>query len=293
MNRAGWRRLWRHSYRLGWGWLLRGFRHRWRGARVGLCRLLVPLDPWRYYELGRVAEQEFAGPCLDVSSPKLLASLLQHEQRGRWLGVDLFRTEVENWRWVDPSLSLEVQDARALACADSSFDHAICISVVEHIAGDGDGRAMAELWRVLRPGGVLHLTTNVSSQSRELHHRRGLWGDASERTADGGVFFERHYSPSDIERRLLVQAWEITEREYAMQVDPGIEERFYQRSPWSYLWGGMLRFWCARNFVTSSDPACLLPDRHGVVYLRLRKPAAGTGVPPPVDIEPRLDPELH
>src|SRR5262245_65884272 len=79
----GWLRLWRHSYRLGLRWLARGARNGWKGRRVGLQRLLVPLDPWRYYELGRVAEQPFDGRCLDVSSPKLLMSLLQHEGRGR------------------------------------------------------------------------------------------------------------------------------------------------------------------------------------------------------------------
>ena len=60
---------------------------------AGVYRLLVPLEPWRYYELGRVASEPFAGDCLDVSSPKLLASLLQREGRGRWTAVDLLPDE--------------------------------------------------------------------------------------------------------------------------------------------------------------------------------------------------------
>src|SRR4051812_19947195 len=93
----GWQRLWRHSYRIGFAWLVRTARRGWPARRAGLARLLVPLDPWRYYEMGVVAEGEFSGACLDVSSPKLLPSMLQREGKGRWTCVDLFSTEVENW----------------------------------------------------------------------------------------------------------------------------------------------------------------------------------------------------
>ncbi len=271
MSQPGWERLWRHSYRLGWRWLLRGMRHGWRGARVGLCRLLVPLDPWRYYEMGKVAEQEFDGRCLDIASPKLLPSLLQHERRGEWVAVDLFRAEIERWRRVDPELRLEVQDARKLSYDDASFDHCISVSVLEHIAGDGDRQAMAEIWRILRPGGTLHLTTNVSSQPSEIYHDLPEWGEASTKVGKR-IFFERHYSPEELEARLLAFPWGIAEREYALQIDAGIERRFYRWSPLSYLWGGLLRFSCPGNFEVSAGPEILQPDTHGVIYLRLRKP---------------------
>ena len=45
---AGWRRLVRHSYRLGGRWLASGASTRWRPMGAGLNRLLVPLDPWRF-----------------------------------------------------------------------------------------------------------------------------------------------------------------------------------------------------------------------------------------------------
>jgi hypothetical protein len=138
----GWRRLFRHSTRLGLRWL-RGAT-RWRDARGGLARLLVPLDPWRYWELGRLADVPFAGRCLDVSSPKLLPSLLTREGAGAW------------------------------------------------VAGDGDVRAMDEIWRVLKPDGVLHLTTNVAREPREIWTRGRPWG-AVHAERDGLAFFERHY----------------------------------------------------------------------------------------------------
>ena len=191
----GWLRLWRHSYRLFAGWLLRLRRHRAAGLRVALTRALVPLDPWRYYELGRVAEEPFAGDCLDVSSPKLLPSLLQHEGQGRWTAVDLFAREIEQWSAVDPDLTLAVEDATALSFPDASFDTCLCLSVIEHVPGDGDATAMAEMWRVLRPGGVLHLTTDVAPAARDIFLGDEIYGAASQRVDGDRVFFARHYAP--------------------------------------------------------------------------------------------------
>lgn len=267
LGAPGWKRLWRHSYRLGLRWLLRGARG---GARVGLQRLLVPLDPWRYYELGRVADRPFAGRCLDVSSPKLLMSLLQHEGRGDWTGIDLFEREIESWCRVDPALELRVEDATRLSFADESFDRCACISVVEHIPGDGDAAAMAEIWRVLKPGGVLHLTTNVAREPDDVYLDQRLYGEASEESG----FFERQYSPDTLDKRLLGLPWRVDGREFARQRDEGIERRFYARAPWSYLYGGLLRLRCPDNFVVAPGPEVLDDEGHGAVYMELRKPHA-------------------
>lgn len=272
----GWQRLWRHSYRLGLRWLRREARHGWPGTRVGLQRLLVPLDPWRYYELGRVVDEDFEGDCLDVSSPKLLASLLAHEGRGRWVAVDLFSEEIESWRAVDPRLDLRVADATQLPFPDESFDRAVCMSVLEHVPRDGDSVAMAELWRVLRPGGVLHLTTDVAAQPRDIYHDQGIYGEASSETDAGGerVFFARHYGPGEVDSRLLALPWDVLVREYARQRDETVERRFYSRAPWSYVYGGALRYTCADNFDVSETSDVVRGADHGVVYLALRKAAA-------------------
>jgi SAM-dependent methyltransferase len=267
-----WRRLWRHSYRLGARWLLTGRRHRWRGARVGICRLLVPLDPWRFWELGRIAGEDFRGRNLDVSSPKLLPSLLRAEGRGEWVAVDLFADEVESWRAVDPELDLRVEDARSLSFADGAFDGCVCVSVIEHIAGDGDATAMAEIWRVLRPGGVLHLTVPVAQPHRDVMIDRQVYGEASARVGDQ-VFFARYYGEAELDRRLLGLPWEVLAREYVRQADTRIESRFHALAPWSYPLGFTLRWLCPGNFRAMAGPGELGPDEHGVVYLKLRKPA--------------------
>jgi SAM-dependent methyltransferase len=272
-NSPGWLRLWRHSYRLFARWLTRIARHRGAGLRVAVTRALVPLDPWRYYELGRVADEPFEGRCLDVSSPKLLASLLQRERKGNWTAVDLFAREIEQWAAVDERLRVAVEDATRLSFDDESFDACLCVSVIEHIPSNGDAVAMAEMWRVLRPGGVLHLTTDVASTARDIFVGDEIYGAASQRDQGGRVFFGRHYAVDDLDRRLLALPWDVEHREFARQREERWERWFYRTAPWSYLIGGLLRIVCAENFdVTSAAPE--LADRHhGVVYLRLRKPS--------------------
>jgi SAM-dependent methyltransferase len=270
--KPGWQRLWRHSYWLGFRWLGRGFLHGWKGNRVGLARILVPLDPVRYYELGRVADENFDGLNLDVSSPKLLASFLNRKKHGSWIAMDLYEREIRNWKFTDPDLPLMVCDATRLPCASEAFDHCICISVVEHLPDDGDTKALAEMWRVLKPAGVLHLTTNVAAESRDIFIDEPLYGKASKRSGNR-VFCERVYSLVELEKRLLRHPWAVLHKEFARQIDRSIEARFFAHRPWSYLYGPALRWWCARNFETSGSPSILGSGEQGVVYLKLRKVA--------------------
>src|SRR5690606_6226273 len=127
--RPAWAPLVAHSYRLALAWAVRGARGGgWPQARAAAYRALVPLEPWRYWELGRVAREPFGGDCLDVASPKLLASALRAQGRGRWVAIDLLADEIARWRAIDPDLDLRVADARRLPFADRSFDAVACVS---------------------------------------------------------------------------------------------------------------------------------------------------------------------
>jgi SAM-dependent methyltransferase len=271
-KRPGWKRLWRHSYALGLRWLVREAPRRWPAGKVGVARLLVPLDPSRYYELGRVAEADFAGRCLDVSSPKLLPSLLHSEGRGEWLCVDLFSEEIDAWRTIDPGLELDVQDATSLPYPDSSFDSCICISVLEHVGVGKDRSALAELWRVLRPGGALHLTTDVAAVPRDVYRADAAYGEASPAVEGKGTFFKHDYSPAEIDQLVGALPWRIKIREYAIHRRPAVERWFYAHAPWSYVAGPFLRFAFADGFHLSPDATLIEKRGSGVVYLRLEKP---------------------
>jgi SAM-dependent methyltransferase len=233
----------------------------------------VPLDPWRYYEMGRVADEEFSGRCLDVSSPKLLPSLLQAEGKGRWVCIDLFDEEIAAWRLVDPRLELDVQDATALTFPDASFDHCICVSVLEHVGVGKDTEALSEIWRVLRPGGVLHLTTDVAPSSRDIFRDNRPYGAASPTFDGANVFFKHDYSPDEVERLVALKQWQVRLREFAVQRNPRIERWFYAHAPWSYPLGPFLRFVCPQNFETDSTSALVERAGAGVLYLQLAKPA--------------------
>jgi len=268
---GGWRRLWWHSLRVGLRNARLGALQRPEIRRGVLNRILVPMDPWRYYELGRIAEQDFSGRCLDVSSPKLLASLLQHEGRGEWTAIDLLSSEVELWRALDPALDVRVEDARRLSFPDESFDCCICLSVVEHIRGDGHVETVQELWRVLRPGGVLHLTTNVAPVGTDVFVDQETWGE-SERV-DGRVFFEHRFDEEEIRERLLGLPWEILHRETVTERRQ-LSDGFARLAPASYLVGTLLRLIVPRNLALVAS-ASDVRGPFGVAYLRLRKPDGG------------------
>ena len=274
-GRPAWARPFGHSYRVGGAWLLRGLRGGgFPHPRAGLYRLVVPLEPWRYYEIGRLAAEPWDGRCLDVSSPKLLASALHRRGRGRWTAIDLLPEEIAIWRTLDPHLDLRVADARALPFEDDAFDAIACVSVIEHVAGDGDAVAMAEMWRVLRPGGVLHLTTNVSARPGEVRTREPVYAvdDQPDPPADGaGAFFERRYTAATLRERLLGLPWREEAREYVRERRP-VHGWFFAARPWSFVVGGLLPLVCARNFARMEDPSELPEGAFGVAYLRLRKP---------------------
>ena len=46
----------------------------------------------------------------------------------------------------------------ALPCPDGSFDRALCLDVLEHLSYADQPRALAELSRVLKPGGILFVS---------------------------------------------------------------------------------------------------------------------------------------
>lgn len=63
---------------------------------------------------------------------------------------------------VDPRILNVVGNIAKAPFTDCSFDNVICVSVLEHT--DDPHKCMSELWRVLRPGGRLTVTMDVSSR---------------------------------------------------------------------------------------------------------------------------------
>jgi SAM-dependent methyltransferase len=197
----------RYSIALGGRALVRG------GGSEAAWRVWMPLDIDRVVELpwtGRMVAAARATRVLDLASPKLLACWLADQTPAVVVATDLWSAEIERWRRLiraaDPSgsryrrLMLETADGTALHYADASFDVAYSISVIEHIPGSGDGEAMSELGRVLRPGGLLVLTFPYRKRLEEEWVKHDVYG---ERFEGEPLFFSRHYSSKAVQERLL------------------------------------------------------------------------------------------
>ena len=75
----------------------------------------------------------------------------------RLAGVEINADALEIARRSLPGAELRVSGAQDLPFADASFDCVTCIEVLEHIPADLRAKSLAELRRVLRPGGRLVL----------------------------------------------------------------------------------------------------------------------------------------
>jgi len=138
----------------------------------------------------------------------------------------------------DRSLTFQRADARKLPFEEASFDRITAISTIEHIP-EGDDLAMAELARVLRPGGRLVVTVPFNPlKSADLYIRGGVYGREGER-----VFFERVYDEDDLERRLIAPSGlRLVERiylgepgvrlSYLYYTPRGLARRVRHRIPW-------------------------------------------------------------
>ncbi|MFL5952314.1 MAG: class I SAM-dependent methyltransferase [Gaiellaceae bacterium] len=99
-----------------------------------------------------------------------LAERIANELGIEVIGVDQSEGMVEIQR--SKGIDARVGDVRALPFDDGDFDLAVAAWMLYHV-DDLDG-ALAELGRVLEPGGVLVATTNSRAHMRELRDLAGL-----------------------------------------------------------------------------------------------------------------------
>jgi 2-polyprenyl-3-methyl-5-hydroxy-6-metoxy-1,4-benzoquinol methylase len=180
---------------------------------LGLKRIVLPVSYWRAAEFSYVGRQLTVGPgarLLDLGSPKDLAAILARRGGFEVVSTDILDEEVESSRRYAAAQGLygdgpgrvtaQIQDGRQLKFPDDSFDAVFSVSVLEHIPEDGDSRTIRELVRVVKPGGLVIVTTPYDEQYRETFvdqpvYERGYRGEP--------VFFERHYDPASLKSRLL------------------------------------------------------------------------------------------
>jgi predicted SAM-dependent methyltransferase len=117
-----------------------------------LCPICGSIDRERLlylYLLHKTDIFEKPGKLLHVAPESRLKKLFQTKKSVDYLTADLFSTDV-----------MVKMDITAIQFSDDYFDAIICNHVLEHIIDDG--KAMSELYRILKPGGWAILQVPLS-----------------------------------------------------------------------------------------------------------------------------------
>ena len=190
--------------------------------RFGLARLILPVSYWRYAEFRYVVgaiDCPAGARVLDLGSPKDLALFLARRRDYSVVTTDIVPATVERSQRAATALGIagdgpgrvisEAQDGRKLGYPDSSFDAAYSVSVLEHIPDAGDTTTIQELVRVVKPGGLVVVTTPYAAEYRETMVRRSVYERNVSKPGES-LFYERHYDRASLAGRLLEPAGAVT-----------------------------------------------------------------------------------
>jgi SAM-dependent methyltransferase len=204
-----------------------GFANLWQngvrlGAKKTLGKILQPINSYTRFpeyhflarNIGQFVQCSDANErvrILDVGSPKCLGLYLAYRHKVEVHLTDVYEPAVEEsrilWDAIKDKASGEpifsVRDGRTCGFSDDYFDIVYSMSVVEHVeGGSGDRETVQEMLRVLKPGGLLLVTVPLGSRYVE-QSRVGVQGAARETGDQSLYFFQRIYSPEEIEKRII------------------------------------------------------------------------------------------
>jgi len=99
---------------------------------------------------------------------------LLKKQGFRVVGIDYAEDTVRSINSCMPELDIRLGDVRGLPFEDDSFDGYWSLGVIEHFY-EGYQPIMSEMYRVLKPGGILFMTVPTMSFMRKFKSKLGLY----------------------------------------------------------------------------------------------------------------------
>jgi SAM-dependent methyltransferase len=159
---------------------------------------------------------------------------------GRVVGIDIDEKAIAYARgnFNKDNLVFEIGDAMNLAYAADSFDVVICSQVYEHVA---DAAVMMdEIFRVLKPGGVVYFAAGNRVMLNEPHYNlpllsvipRPLSHIYLKLAGRGSYYYEKHLSYWGL--RKLVHKFELTDFTRAILQSPAKYNADYMVRPGSF-----------------------------------------------------------
>ncbi|NNG26022.1 MAG: class I SAM-dependent methyltransferase [Ignavibacteriaceae bacterium] len=228
----------RYGFNLGLKLLLKG--------KLSLKLLFNPVSIVRYFEydfadycIGNINEKDI----LDVSSPHLFGFFITSTTKCKYHYVNPDSKDLQNVKSLVSKLKFkgdyftDCVDATKLPYPGNSFDRIVSISVIEHVNNNGDSEVMREMWRALKPGGLLILTFPVKNDYEEEFVSRDIYNLNREET-NGKFFFQRYYNDKKIEERLLssINNFEIVEKKVFGEITNGFYNTYKKKWEKSGYW---------------------------------------------------------
>ncbi len=146
---------------------------------LDLLAALVPLDDQEIIELG-------------CGSARLVRELLQRHPGSRAVGLEVdARQHAKNLAAPQERLDFVAGVAQAIPSPDASVDLALMLKSLHHVPLDAMAAALAEVARVLRPGGHLYVSEPVyagaMNEVMRLFNDEGVVREAAQRALDGAL----------------------------------------------------------------------------------------------------------
>lgn len=173
--------------------------------------LINPISSIRYLEFDIIRRAvTFADKhvVLDVSSPRAFGLFIAHSYpKLKYQMInpdpnDIDETEIIKNAFHLNNFYLKKANALNLPYPDKYFDTVISISVIEHISSPDDKKVLRQMWRVLKPGGQLILTTHVMKKERIEYRDNDQYGVGSKKKK-GRYFFQRIYDQQSLKKRII------------------------------------------------------------------------------------------